>query len=119
MKNAVFWNGMQCGCCKNGSVGGNYRLHLQGDTLGELGATLPVSMNQSTLGGNTMKYVVFLQSVLCLIVIAKFFPSSAIIATLMMAAISSFEMLVLTRTRWRNIPEDGVINCHQFRNNIT
>jgi hypothetical protein len=31
LKNAVFWDVMLCGSCKNRRFGGTYRLHRQGD----------------------------------------------------------------------------------------
>jgi hypothetical protein len=45
-------------------------------------------------------------SVLRLLVTPNVVPSSPILVTLMMEALSSFEMSVLTRTAGRNIPED-------------
>jgi hypothetical protein len=35
-------------------------------------------------------------------------PSSLILVTLMMEAIRSSEMSVITRVTWRNTPEDGI-----------
>jgi hypothetical protein len=45
-----------------------------------------------------------------LLVTAYVVPSSPILATLMMEALGSTEMSVLTRTIWRSIPEDGILH---------
>jgi hypothetical protein len=89
MKNAVSWDVMPCGSCKNRRFGGMYRLHHQGDK------------NWRT--GNNVS------SVLRLLITANVVPSSQILSTLMMDAIPSFETSVLTGSTKHHIPEDGIL----------
>jgi hypothetical protein len=91
MKNAIFWDFMPCGSCKN--------QHFRGIS------TFIIRVTRT----------VFLRSMRWLLVTANI-HSSPILVTLMMEALNSSETLALTRTTWRNIPEDDILHSYHREN---
>jgi hypothetical protein len=102
MRNAVFWDVTPCGSCKNRLFGGKYRLHH----------CIRIPYNIITV----YYHIVFLRSVGRLIVTANIVPSSPILVTLMMEALSSSEMSVLTRAIQRYNPEDDILHSRRHEN---
>jgi hypothetical protein len=79
--------------------------------IDELGTTLAVTSNRRMLRTNTGNY-----RMRRLLVTARVVPSSLILVTLMKEAQSSSETSVLTRTTWRNVPEDDILHSHRSEN---
>jgi hypothetical protein len=92
---------MPRGSCKNRRFAKAIASLIGVITIGELGTMFAVTSNRS--------------NVLRLLVTANI-PSSPILVTLMMEAKRSFETSVLTRSRWRNIPEYGILHSHRREN---
>jgi hypothetical protein len=85
MKNAVFWHVTPCGSCKERRFGGTYQLYDQGDKNGSTRNNVSISLQPK----HDAK-ICYVTTNVC---------SSPSLVTLMMEAISSSEMSVVTRTR--------------------
>jgi hypothetical protein len=90
MKNAIFWDVPSCGACNNLRFGVTSHSIIRETRIGELGTTLAVKSNRRTLRKNNILKctIVFLRSLLRLLVTANVVPSSSVLVTLMMKAIS-------------------------------
>jgi hypothetical protein len=79
---------------------------IRAKRISELGSALAVTSNRRSVRRNE---IVFLRRVLQAVVIAKVVPSSLILFILIMEAISSSEMSVLTRVTLGHITEDVIL----------
>jgi hypothetical protein len=89
MKNAVFWDVTPCGTFKKRRFGETHRLNHQSN------------MNRRARNVSS--------NVLRLPVAANVIPSSSILVTMMMVAIQSSEISVLTKATRRDISEDRTL----------
>jgi hypothetical protein len=78
MRNGVFWDVTPCGSCKNRVSEEHIASIIKVTRIGELGTTLALTNNRRTLRRST-----------------KGVPSSPILVTLMMEALSSSETSIL------------------------
>jgi hypothetical protein len=106
-------------CVANGrtdvSYGGTITRIIRVRRIGELGTTLEIISNRSTLRRNTIYKILsiaVLRSLLRLLVTASVVPSSPVLVMLMMEAIHTSETSVFTRVTWHNISEDGILRSH-------
>jgi hypothetical protein len=111
MKNAFFWDVMPCGSCKYHVSEELSASIIRVTRIGEPGIALVVTGNRRTLSNNTKCCV-------RLLLVTINVPSSPILVTMMMEALSSSETSILAGVTRLNIPEDGTLSCHCFRTRL-
>jgi hypothetical protein len=109
MKDAVFWNVAPCRSCVKRRFGGTHRLHFQGTKIREQGTSVSRWLQTE---GDVLKERI--TSIFRVEKSASEEPGARFLArgfsTLKMEAIRSSETSVHTRSSWRHIPEDGILN---------